>query len=123
MSPATPKDRPTQPQTTAKAAPPIATPKAAPKRALDSAAVRLKEKDYLFPSMAHYYAHPIVLESGSGMRVKELDGKNICVGASTTYEQWLQGTLEIPDPNMAPPPAGANITSLPGPNMRIDSVR
>ena len=48
--------------------------------------------------------------------VKELDGKNICVGASTTYEQWLQGTLEIPDPNMAPPPAGANITSLPTDN-------
>jgi polar amino acid transport system substrate-binding protein len=48
--------------------------------------------------------------------VKELDGKNICVGAATTYEQWLQGTLEIPDPNMAPPPAGANITSLPTDN-------
>ena len=48
--------------------------------------------------------------------VKELDGKSICVGASTTYEQWLQGTLEIPDPNMAPPPAGANITSLPTDN-------
>ncbi len=48
--------------------------------------------------------------------VAELAGKNICVGASTTYEQWLQGTLEIPDPNMAPPPAGANITSLPTDN-------
>ena len=48
--------------------------------------------------------------------VKELDGKKICVGASTTYEQWLQGTLEIPDPNMAPPPAGADITSLPTDN-------
>jgi polar amino acid transport system substrate-binding protein len=48
--------------------------------------------------------------------VKELDGKTICVGASTTYEQWLQGTLEIPDPNMAPPPAGATITSLPTDN-------
>jgi polar amino acid transport system substrate-binding protein len=48
--------------------------------------------------------------------VKELDGKNICVGAATTYEQWLQGTLEISDPNMAPPPAGANVTSLPTDN-------
>ncbi len=48
--------------------------------------------------------------------VKELDGKNICVGASTTYEQWLLGTLAIPDPNMAPPPAGANVTSLPTDN-------
>ena len=48
--------------------------------------------------------------------VKELDGKSICVGASTTYEQWLQGTLEISDPNMAPAPVGANITSLPTDN-------
>ncbi len=48
--------------------------------------------------------------------VAELDGKSICVGASTTYEQWLKGTLEIPDPNMAPPPANANITSLPTDN-------
>lgn len=48
--------------------------------------------------------------------IKELDGKKICVGASTTYEQWLQGTLEIPDPNMAPPPANADITSLPTDN-------
>ncbi len=48
--------------------------------------------------------------------VKDLDGKNICVGASTTYEQWLQGTLEIPDPNMAPAPVNAKITSLPTDN-------
>jgi polar amino acid transport system substrate-binding protein len=48
--------------------------------------------------------------------IAELDGKSICVGAATTYEQWLQGTLEISDPNMAPPPAGANVTSLPTDN-------
>ena len=30
----------------------------------------------------------------------ELAGKTICVGAGTTYEQWLNGTLEIVDPDM-----------------------
>ncbi len=30
--------------------------------------------------------------------ITDLDGKTICVGASTTYEQWLKGTLEHPRP-------------------------
>jgi polar amino acid transport system substrate-binding protein len=45
-----------------------------------------------------------------------------CVGASTTYEQWLKGTLEIVDPNMLPVPAGADVTSLPTDNECVQAV-
>lgn len=39
--------------------------------------------------------------------VADLAGKNICVGESTTYEQYLNGKLTFPD--MTPPPAGAKV--------------
>lgn len=42
---------------------------------LDSAAIRAKEKEFLFPSMAHYYQEPIVLSEGHGLRLKDLDGR------------------------------------------------
>ena len=51
-----------------------------------------------------------------------LDGKSICVGASTTYEQWLKGTLQIMDPNMAPPPTNIELTSLPTDNECIQAL-
>ena len=47
--------------------------------------------------------------------LKDLDGKSICVGAATTYESWLNGTLEVPG-DIAPAPVGATITSLPTDN-------
>jgi polar amino acid transport system substrate-binding protein len=52
----------------------------------------------------------------------DLNGKSVCVGASTTYEQWLNGTLEIVDPNMLQPPTGLNITSLPTDNECIQAL-
>ena len=37
--------------------------------------------------------------------LSELDGgKTFCVGTATTYEQWLNGTLEIVDPNIVTAP-------------------
>ncbi len=39
-----------------------------------SAEVRDKHAKYLFPSVANYYQEPVVLESGNGMRVKDVDG-------------------------------------------------
>ena len=49
-------------------------------------------------------------------------GKTFCVGASTTYEQWLNKTLEIVDPAMIPPPADPKVTSLPTDNECIQAV-
>jgi alanine-glyoxylate transaminase/(R)-3-amino-2-methylpropionate-pyruvate transaminase len=41
-----------------------------------SADVRAKHKEFLFPSVANYYGdESLVLESGKGLRVKDLDGK------------------------------------------------
>lgn len=50
------------------------------------------------------------------------DGKTFCVGASTTYEQWLKGTLEIVDPNIVPAPTTPNVTTLPTDNECIQAV-
>ncbi len=55
--------------------------------ALDSAAIRAKEKEFLWPSMAHYYQEPVVLESGRGLRVKDLDGR--------TYLDFFGGILTV----------------------------
>src|SRR5437762_7249350 len=43
--------------------------------ALDSAAVRAKHKEYLFPATANYYEEPIVLAEGKGLRLRDLDGR------------------------------------------------
>jgi 4-aminobutyrate aminotransferase-like enzyme len=37
--------------------------------------VRDKHKKYLLPAVANYYTEPIVLESGSGMHVRDMDGR------------------------------------------------
>lgn len=56
--------------------------------------------------------------------ISELNDKTFCVGASTTYEQWMKGTLEIVDPSLITPPTTAtdNITSLPTDNECIQAV-
>src|ERR1700679_3503152 len=40
-----------------------------------SAEVRAKHKEFLFPSVANYYEEPVVLSSGKGSRLKDLDGR------------------------------------------------
>jgi polar amino acid transport system substrate-binding protein len=49
-------------------------------------------------------------------------GKTFCVGASTTYEQWLKGTLEIVDPNIVTAPTTPKVTTLPTDNECIQAV-
>jgi alanine-glyoxylate transaminase / (R)-3-amino-2-methylpropionate-pyruvate transaminase len=44
-------------------------------RDVDPQAVRDREKQYLFPSVAHYYKEPIVLERGEGLYVTDVDGR------------------------------------------------
>jgi alanine-glyoxylate transaminase/(R)-3-amino-2-methylpropionate-pyruvate transaminase len=41
-----------------------------------SAEVSAKYKQYLFPSVATYYADPVAIESGKGCRVRDFDGKD-----------------------------------------------
>src|SRR4051794_38141935 len=68
------------------------------------------------------FADPYYYDSGAvavpvDSKVQSLselaDGKTFCVGAATTYEQWLNGTLEIVDPNIVPAPTNPQVTSLP----------
>jgi polar amino acid transport system substrate-binding protein len=55
--------------------------------------------------------------------LEELNGgKTFCVGTATTYEQWLNQTLEIVDPNMMTPPTDPQVTALPTDNECIQSV-
>src|SRR5438105_847989 len=41
-----------------------------------SATLRRKQKELLFPNVGTYYQEPLVLESGKGMFVKDVDGKD-----------------------------------------------
>lgn len=50
------------------------------------------------------------------------DGKTFCVGTATTYEQWLNGTLEIVDPNIVTAPTNPQVTALPTDNECIQAV-
>ena len=42
---------------------------------IDAATIRAKHKQYLLSSVANYYAEPVVLESGSGLRLRDIDGR------------------------------------------------
>ena len=51
------------------------------------------------------------------------DGKTFCVGTATTYEQWLNGELEIPEENVnVEPPTNPTVEALPTDNECIQAV-
>ncbi len=54
---------------------------------VSSSSVREKHKEFLFPSVANYYKESVVLESGKGMHVKDVDGK--------TYLDFFGGILTV----------------------------
>jgi alanine-glyoxylate transaminase/(R)-3-amino-2-methylpropionate-pyruvate transaminase len=56
-------------------------------KAVSSAGVRAKHKEFLFPSVTNYYKESVVLESGKGMHVKDADGK--------TYLDFFGGILTV----------------------------
>lgn len=64
-----------------------------------------------------YYYTPAQMGATTASGITTLDGlagKTVCVGESTTYQFWLEGTLnlsgDVPDP--APVPAGAKVTTF-----------
>jgi alanine-glyoxylate transaminase/(R)-3-amino-2-methylpropionate-pyruvate transaminase len=56
-------------------------------KAVSSADVRAKHKEFLFPSVSNYYKESVVLESGKGMHVRDADGK--------TYLDFFGGILTV----------------------------
>ena len=63
-----------------------------------------------------YYYTPAQLAASQRSGITTLEGfagKRICVGSSTTYQFWLEGTLKlIGSPPPTPPPAGAKASPL-----------
>lgn len=55
----------------------------------------------------YYYTAVVAVKKGSGITtVADLAGKNVCAGMSTTYEDWINGKLDLPaDDVFAQPPA------------------
>src|SRR4051794_21913626 len=84
---------------------------------------RAKVVDFVNP---YYYDSGAVAvpKDSTVQSISELNGgKTFCVGAATTYEQWLSGTLEIVDPAKLPAPTDAKVTSLPTDNECVQAVQ
>ncbi len=82
---------------------------------------RAKVVDFTDPYYYDYGSIAVPTDS-TATSLADLNGKTVCVGAATTYEQWLNGTLEITDPNMLQPPTGIQLTSLPTDNECIQAL-
>ena len=84
---------------------------------------RAKVVDFVDP---YYYDSGAVAvpKDSSVQSLADLNGgKTFCVGAATTYEQWLNGTLEIVDPAKLDPPTDPKVTSLPTDNECVQAVQ
>ena len=75
-----------------------------------SVTITEERKDVLDFTQAYYYT-PAQMAATEASGITTLDGfagKKICVGSATTYQFWLEGTLELSDaPEPAEPPEGA----------------
>jgi polar amino acid transport system substrate-binding protein len=83
---------------------------------------RAKVVDFADP---YYYDSGAVAvpKSSTVQSLAELNGgKSICVGTATTYQQWLDGTLEIVDPNKLAPPTDPKIVPLETDNLCVQAV-
>jgi polar amino acid transport system substrate-binding protein len=64
-----------------------------------------------------YYFTPAQMAATVASGITTLDGlagQVICVGTATTYQEWLEGTLNLSDaPTPASPPPGATVFTLP----------
>ncbi len=69
----------------------------------------------LYFTSAYYYtpATVAVRKDANITSLDQLAGQSLCVGASTTYEDWLNGKLSLPAENIyAQPPANVKVVSL-----------
>ena len=84
---------------------------------------RAKVVDFVDPY--YYDAGAVAVPKDS--TAKTLDdlngGKTFCVGSSTTYQDWLQGTLDITDPNALKPPTNPDVKPLDTDNLCVQAVQ
>jgi polar amino acid transport system substrate-binding protein len=73
-----------------------------------------RQKVLDFTSPYYYTPAVIAVASDSGITsYDQLAGQALCVGASTTYEDWLNGTLGLPASSIyAQPPANVKVVSV-----------
>ncbi len=83
---------------------------------------RAKVVDFVEPY--YYDSGAVAVPKDSPVQsLAELNGgKSICVGTATTYQQWLDGTLEIVDPNKVAPPTDPKIITLETDNLCVQAV-
>ena len=72
-----------------------------------------RAKMLAFTEPYYYYFAVVAIKINSGINtLADLSGKALCVAASTTYEDWLNGKLDLPAADtFAQPPA--NVTEVP----------
>jgi polar amino acid transport system substrate-binding protein len=76
------------------------------------------EREEVLDFTQSYYFVPAAIATTEGTDITSLEdfaGTTICVGESTTYQFWLEGTLGLPEEAGDPdePPADATVTTLP----------
>jgi polar amino acid transport system substrate-binding protein len=73
-----------------------------------------RQKVLDFTSAYYYTPATVAVTKDSGITsLDQLSGKALCVGASTTYEDWLNNKLDLPKENIFhPAPANVTVVSL-----------
>ena len=60
-----------------------------------AAEVREKHEKYLFPAVANYYGESVVLESGSGLTVRDVDARLSAEGLSVWARSMLWRRVSV----------------------------
>jgi polar amino acid transport system substrate-binding protein len=83
-----------------------------------------REQVLAFTSPYYYTPAQMAVTKKSGFTsIDQLAGKTVCVGVSTTYEDWLKGTLESESLGpVATPPAGVTVKTLPSDNNCAEAI-
>ena len=72
-----------------------------------------RAKVLAFTEPYYYYTAVVAVQKDAGIAsFTDLDGKALCVATSTTYEDWLNGKLDLPPADVLVQPP-ANITVVP----------
>jgi polar amino acid transport system substrate-binding protein len=75
-----------------------------------------KERESVLSFSEPYYYTPAQMAATTASGITTLEGfagKTVCVGSSTTYQYWIEGTLElVGSPAPTPPPAGLKASPL-----------
>ena len=80
-----------------------------------SMTITTERKDILDFTKPYYYtpAQMAATDASGIQSLEELAGKTVCAGSSTTYVDWLGGTLSLVDaPEPATPPADVTVTTF-----------